>query len=983
MNQFISDYKNKNKKTIIVSDITQYKKVTDFQNTIHSFSILQQNIRSIAKNFDNMTIFLNQLDHDFDVIILTETWHIADKKFFNLNGYEMIYNQGNINQSDGVVMYIKDIYNHDSTIQSINNIRSIVTKLTYLGKRITVTAIYRPPSTCPHVFNNDIRTHLKNDKESADYKFIIGDINIDILSCTDCSNEYLNILSEAGYKSLINTYTRVVKQSKSCIDHIFVKTKEELDNFAPIVYEKDITDHYTTINIIRNTGKSAEPNLCKRKFVKRLNQQKLALNLRQLDFCNEIIGMGTEEAADFFIDKIKFEITKATTLVKVKPCDIKRKEWITAGLARSSNHKQELFKAWKNDVDNMEIKNKYLAYKNAFNTLIKATKINYYKSLISNKPDSKTLWNTVNKITSNSRKNNEIKHITNAAGEKVSTRKEIADTLNQHYTNVGKKLANAIKKSHHNFESLKDVNPNTIFIRPTDEAEVKKFMKELKTHKAPGMDNITSEILKQNADILAPALTIIINKIFVTNIVPKSFKVAVITPLHKAGDKTHPENYRPISIISNLAKLFEKILKKRLVQFLNKYEIISPSQFGFRAEKSTQDALIGLTNEIQEALDSNKRSLCVFIDLAKAFDTVNHLQLLQTLDDIGIRGSANKLMENYLKDRHQYVKIGNVISEKMTVKYGVPQGTVLGPVLFTIYVNDLFKLQSKGKIVAFADDTAILYVDKTWDSLKEKVEEDIQLIKNWFDHKILTINLNKTKYVTFTCHNYNLPTFNNIQVPISHRNKVTIESVESIKYLGVYIDKHLKWHVHIEKLIKKLRGILFKFKTLKQILDTKTLKIIYYGMVQSLLQYGIVVWGSTSNNYMNSLEIIHKRFLKIMFDKEYQYPTELLYAETKMDSLRQLYFKSLVVHQFKNKKDIKKAEHKYTTRNKANEISVINRTKKQIGLKSCSSLGPRMYNNIPKEVRTSITIAEFKNKLKKWMAHKNNQYFVSLINKYI
>lgn len=548
---------------------------------------------------------------------------------------------------------------------------------------------------------------------------------------------------------------------------------------------------------------------------------------------------------------------------------------------------------------------------------------------------------------------------------------------------MGKKLASKITKPRNNFGNLTPINPSTLFLRPTNETEVKKLIRELKSNKAPGIDDITSEILKHNAIALAPALTIIVNKIFETSTCPRAFKVAIIKPLYKNGDKTLPENYRPISLITSLAKIFEKILKVRLTQFFDKFKIISDSQYGFQKNKSTEDALIHLISKIQEALDTSNRSLSIFIDLAKAFDTVNHDQLLESLDASGIRGNVNKLFESYLKDRPQYVKIGNTISEESTVECGVPQGTVLGPILFTIYVNDLFNLPCEGKIIAFADDTAIIYQDKTWDNLKQKVENDLQLIKNWFDHKLLTINFAKTKYIPFTCHNYNLPTFNNIHVYTSPRTSIAIEPTECIKYLGVHIDKHLKWNIHLEKLIKKLRGILFKFKILKRILDTKNIKTIYFGLVQSLLEYGITGWGTATNNYLRHLETIHKRFLKIMFNKEYRYPTVLLYKETKMFSIRQLYFKNLILHQYKNKKDLTKAKHQYLTRDTANEMNEIHRAGKQIGQKTFKSLGPRMFNLIPKALRNSNNLAVFKNGLRKWMEQKNHQYFKSIIETYI
>lgn len=987
MDQFIRDYTNTNIKTQIINNIEQFKKYTETKNQ-QCFSILHQNIRSISKNFDEIKIFLSQFNTFFDIIILTETWHIVDTNCFHINGYEMIYNHGNINQNDGVVMYIRSKYNHNTTLHYLSNIQVIKTKLTHLGKPITITAIYRPPSTCPEVFNNELRAYLAllADTSMDEYKFIVGDINIDILSDSeDVSHEYLNILAEAGYESLINDYTRVDKESKSCIDHMFVKSKRNVNSYTPIILQNNITDHYTTINLIENIDTTAEPLPPNRRTsIKRVNQKELKLKLQTTNFENELADMGAEQAANFLVNKIKTAVAEATTVIRIKPNEIKRKDWITAGLVRATNNKHKLFIEWKKDVDNVQAKNKYLTYRNTLNTLIKTTKNKFFQDKINKNAGSMNLWKTANEITGNIKKNNiEIKQLNTTSGTQVYTDKGIADVLNQHYTNVGKSLANKIVKSHKTVQYNKKPNPNTIFLYSTSVPEVKKFMGELKSNKAPGIDCITSEIIKQNMDTLAPALTIIINKIFETSICPKVFKMAIVKPLYKSGDKNLPENYRPISLISNLAKIFEKILKVRLVKFFDKFDIISPSQYGFQENKSTQDALIHLTDEIHNALDASSRSLCVFIDLAKAFDTVNHHQLLECLNNVGIRGNANDLIKNYLKDRPQFVKIRNTLSDESTVEYGVPQGTVLGPILFTVYINDLFYLPSKGKIIAFADDTAIFYTDTTWDNLKKKVEKDLELIKSWFDCKLLTVNVSKTKYMTFTCHNYNLPTFDNILLQTSNGNSLVIEPTTSIKYLGVTIDTYLKWDIHIEILIKKLRGILFRFKLLKQVLDIKNLRIMYHGLVQSLLEYGIIAWGSVKSTYLKKLEVIQKRFLKLMFNKKCTYPTDLLYEEAKICSLSQLYFKNLALSQYKYKDKLKMAEHQYITRSRTNEVKEITRAKKKIGQKTFTGLGPRIYNMIPMEIRKSRNLKEFKIKLNRWITGKNNEYFSNIINRYV
>lgn len=352
---------------------------------------------------------------------------------------------------------------------------------------------------------------------------------------------------------------------------------------------------------------------------------------------------------------------------------------------------------------------------------------------------------------------------------------------------------------------------------------------------------------------------------------------------------------------------------------------------------STQDAIKCLTKNIYETLDKNKPSIGVFIDLAKAFDTVDHSLLQSSLEDIGVRGTANDLFASYLTSRKQKVKIKQDLSSEQTIMCGVPQGTVLGPVLFIIYLNNLFLLEEDNKIISFADDTVIFYTAENWFELKQKAEVHLSEIKNWFDHRLLSRNFKKTLYVPFSSLDSSLPNFKLIV-----QNTIQIQPANQIKYLGIFIDSMLKWNVHIDFLEKKLRLILYRYKQISEILDIKQKIIVYQSIVEPHIRYGILGWGGVTRTHLNSLEILQRRFLRIILNREALCASDQLYKDTNILDCRQLFFLQACNTQFMTKHSLKTGTHKYGTRQR--EDIILPFMFKSIGQRSFNYLGPKVLN---------------------------------------
>ena len=410
------------------------------------------------------------------------------------------------------------------------------------------------------------------------------------------------------------------------------------------------------------------------------------------------------------------------------------------------------------------------------------------------------------------------------------------------------------------FDSMGPRVSNTIPSTSTCISEVAKFIKELQTNKA--YEGPSPKVIKWLEEELMPILTTLFNKFLDIGKYPSHCKIARVTALFKKGDKQVGDNYRPISILSQINKVFEKIIHSRLNSFLLENKLLSPLQYGFRKGHNTSHGITNLNEEIIRNLEKKRVCAALFIDLKSAFDTIDPTILVKKLDHIGVRGKMLQLLKSYLQDRKQYVKNGDVESIILDVLIGVPQGSVLGPLLFIIYVNDIVKC-SKLSAVLFADDAVFTAQGENVKLLQRFINHEINLVHEWLVANKLTLNLSKTKYMIF--HNkQDERTKKQVKKFRINVNKYCIKQVSEFKYLGIHFDNKLNWHSHIEYLCTKLSqaaGVIYK---LKKLAPRAVLKTVYYSIVDSHLRYGILTWGSAKSTALLRLNCIHKKIIKYM-----------------------------------------------------------------------------------------------------------------------
>ena len=398
---------------------------------------------------------------------------------------------------------------------------------------------------------------------------------------------------------------------------------------------------------------------------------------------------------------------------------------------------------------------KYVKYRQIFNKLKRIRKKNYYTEIFYKyKNDIRKTWRTLNSISGRSNDKSSLNDtfIINTNVTKYHT--DIANGFCKYFSEVGKTFAEKIPLAKHSFDQHdqylgQDQHGRSLFLSPTDPQEIKKILVSLKPKQSCGHDGISTSFLKSIKDNICEPLSILINKSMETGYVPNIFKTAKVIPIYKAKDAQELTNYRPVSLLPSISKILEKVIHKRLYTFLNSYNIFYASQYGFRPNHSTINAITEFTSYVMSSLDKQEHSLSAFLDLSKAFDTIDHTILLNKLSHYGVRGVALDWFRSYLSNRKQFVNYKDTKSDIRNVDCGVPQGSVLGPLLFIIYTNDLPRAIKYSKCILFADDTTLFYCTKHRNELYNNISMDLNALSDWFKANKLSLNVSKINYMTF------------------------------------------------------------------------------------------------------------------------------------------------------------------------------------------------------------------------------------------
>ena len=433
---------------------------------------------------------------------------------------------------------------------------------------------------------------------------------------------------------------------------------------------------------------------------------------------------------------------------------------------------------------------------------------------------------------------------------------------------------------------------------------------------------------------------------------PQLLKVSKVIALFKSGVRHVTNNYRPISLLDIFDKIYEKLLYKRFVKFLNKYNLLFKFQFAYRDDHSASLALTDITDCIKSTIENNGYTIGILIDLSKAFDAVDHAILFEKLPHYGIRGKALSLIKSYLTNRTQFTVINGVSSDTKPVTCGVPQGSVLGPLLFLLFINDIQFCTSKDITRLFADDTGIFVHGNTLQSALKSAQEELDKLEKWFKANKLTLNVKKCAYIIFRGRNKRIPDV----LPNLCINRQEIERVETFKYIGLHLDYCLSYKAHVEYVCNKLNRFFGVFSQLRYKIPDFLVRQTYYSTIFPIINYGLIVYGSCSKSLLNKIQTKQNSLLKFLTKKDRLYPTNELHLNYRILKVKNAYdlllvnfvhscLRNTVIPIFQNYFKLQRSRHSYNMRKKLN--IVIPKTTSKTGSSTVKFMGAKIWNGCP------------------------------------
>jgi exonuclease III len=856
-----------------LQEILTYEEFSTKMKTFDSnYKILNLNARSLSlSKLNEYERLVSDMGKNC-ILAITETWFedLNDLKPWQPADYDIFSSNRNLEaarqtKGGGVMLMVpKSLHakrRNDLCSLSDSHFESLWVEADFFAnknEKLLLNVSYNPKVTYANCFLEQLAADVSGAMSERKHLFIMGDYNINLFDIS--ARQKMSHFTSALDLKMVNTTipTRIENTTPSLIDYIL--TDIAVDT-TPLVSESCLpTDHLLTTALLPYYKPSRAfcreiidySRYSKNEFRRQLSEVEWDY-IYTFDAADDMLAIFLDLIGQTFESLVSKRIVYFRTKRQQTPA---HSDWLTQNCLQKISMKNTLFRQYKM-CPTEENKRQYIRARNEATKQCRNAK-NKNLDTKFQAADSKQKWRMINSYRGKTNTATKIDFLRTPAGDCVKDPKGIANLLNGTYSKLGEYVGvnRPLNLRGRSYRS------NKFGFNYITRAHVLRTIKELDISKSQGPSKLPTFIFKDGSDILAPHITFIFNTFIQENKFPTLFKEAIVTPIYKNKDPSAPENYRPIAITNPLSKVFERLLLGQINMYLHKKNILSDSQYGFRSGHSTQDALLYAIESFRKGLDEKLYVGVLFLDLAKAFNSLHHSILTEKLKHIGFDDSSVQLIQSFLVDRKQAVKYDNVLSDYIYLNRGVPQGTVLGPLLYLLYINDINQHISIGSsLIQFADDTCVFIFGKSPEECARKLEVEIELLTKYFEEQKLTLNFSKTEFMVLHPNRKNT---SNQRLNI--RNTVIDES-DSCKYLGVTIDNRLTFENHICELLRKMAGGIKSILAVKHFTTSKTRLVLFKSLVMTHVTYSALILTSANKYQQRKLQRQMNWGLRVCFSQ--------------------------------------------------------------------------------------------------------------------
>ena len=964
-------------------------------NGTKGFKIVHLNIRSLPRKIDQLRLILE--GSTIDIMTLSETWLHSkiDAQLVHVQGYntyrlDRTIRQGaKVKRGGGLVIYAKtslDVYVQEAECTSNADVEvQWVRVRRHRSKDLVLANVYRPPLGKVEKALKQLGQNLDSLAKPTDEVLIMGDFNVNYQNQRSPNYKKIKFFEKANsLDQKISTTTRNTKTSKTLLDLAltnikYIRAAGALDSF--------LSDHQPIFILKKkkkNTGKNEQ------RFEGRSYR-----NYKKQNFTDNVMNKewghfyNANDPTTAWEEMCKLIAEEADKMCPVREYKIRNSKppWLANELIEQMKDRDYFYTKAKrtNNEDDWNIAK---FHRNQVNCNIRKAKADFVKDqLKNNEGNGARFWRSIKQIMPSKKgAKNDAKISLQTEDDKNVPGEKIPDHLNTFFANIGNindspksidltdlsQLPSESSMPH----SEEPINQKQHVVSPEEDmlnfssvsrAEVEMLVRKINISKSSGINLLSSRLLKDSFLALSDKLTFLFNLSIRTNIFPTQWKKALVIPIPKTGNPHKEENYRPISLLPLPGKILEKLVHTQLTAHLEENALLSDSQFGFRRQRSTTHAVSQLLNQIYANINRSVITTAIYIDFSKAFNCVQHSILLRKLAKLKLHDNIITWISSYLNDREQRTLVNNSYSSFLPVKQGVPQGSVLGPLLYVIYSNDITEKIRNSGFAFYADDTVLYSKKKSTVQAGIDLQEDLDGLTDWCISNKIYINTEKTKVMFFG----SKTKIASLDLPNFTINSNNIQRAKTYTYLGIKLDEQLSMETHANSVIQKVSNKIYQLTKIRSFITKKAALLIYKNMILPILEYGDIFLHSATHTIRKKLQTLQNRALRCALGKEKLAGSDLLHTEAKILKLKERRHVHILLHMFQlsqmpNFKLWK--THNTTgvrTRSSKKKLLAFRRPTNEKYKKSITYQGPKLWNSLPGNLQKMDSYYEFKTQVTK------------------